>query len=172
MHVRVSIHGMHECTVMSNLLPLLSRYSVHIAASSNSHVKYSTPSPGPQPSHHFLNLLATFTNARCLVKSRPKPACRLFRNPHQRTLRLAGWPILQIKEQVRILEEPVGALMYKFASIYQSKRSTYHSGRIPVTVRINGLVVTTNSLKITHSGCVSSLHDGCSSTAYHDENFH
>jgi hypothetical protein len=144
----------------------------HIAAVSNPYVKYSTPSQGPQSPHQFLNLLTTFATARCLVKSRPGPARRLFRNPHQRTLRLAVWPIPQIKVQVRVLEEPVGALMYRFASIYQSKRNTYHSGRIPVTVRINGLVVTTNSLKITHSGCVSSLHDGCSSTGYHDENFH
>ena len=42
----------------------------------------------------------------------------------------------------------------------------YHSGRISDTVRICGRVVTTNSLKITQSACVSRPQEGCRATTY------
>jgi hypothetical protein len=99
-----------------------------------------------------------------------KPHRLTLHHPHQCTLRLAIWPMVQIEVAGRVLEEPAGASMYKSVSVCTSVvlRRMYQSGRTSVTVRIYGLVVSTNSLKITHSGCVSRPHDGCSATTYHN----
>ena len=48
------------------------------------------------------------------------------------------------------------------------KKATNHSGQTSITVLIYGRVVNTNSLKITHSGWVSSPQEGCRLTTCED----
>ena len=48
--------------------------------------------------------------------------------------------------------------------IMTTNGSTYHSGSTSVTVRMKGLVVSTNSWKITHSDCLYGPQDGCRAT--------
>jgi hypothetical protein len=126
------------------------------------------------PFYQALDILFASASARRLVCflacGLDRKPHRLKHRPHQCTRRLAIWPTIQIEVAGRVLKEPVGASVCKFVSVCISvvRRRTYQSGRTSVTVRIYGLVVSTNSLKITHSGCVSRPHDGCSATTYHN----
>lgn len=92
----------------------------------------------------------------------------LVHYPLQATLRFSIRERLEIVVQRCVLQQPiiddVSRRVEKRLEL-RSKR-TYHSGLISDTVLIYGLVVRTNSLKRTHSGCPSKPHEGCSATTW------
>jgi hypothetical protein len=83
----------------------------------------------------------------------------------QGSLRLPIWEACVVKVHGGKLDQPVNPVVrVNIPTRSTTKSRTYHSGLTSVTVRIKGLVVRTNSLKMTHSGCVSKPQDGCKPT--------
>ena len=86
-------------------------------------------------------------------------------NALQGSLRLPIWEACEVKVDGGKLDQPVNPVVsLDIPTRNTTKSRTYHSGLTSATVRIKGLVVRTNSLNMTHSGCVSRPQDGCKPT--------
>ena len=84
-------------------------------------------------------------------------------NSLQGSLRLFIRKLRKVKVSWGHFKKPIERVSQPVMTTRELGR-TYHSGRISVTVRMRGIVVSTKSWKITHSGCLYRPQDECRAT--------